>query len=76
LCDPPGTDRLEQTELIADRVWQARSQLELVIIEYVARFNTSRVHSALAASWHRRDPAARGGVGERAGVTFSGALRH
>jgi Integrase core domain len=49
---------LVKTELIADRVWQARSQLELVIIESIGWFNTSRVHSALAASWRRRDPGA------------------
>jgi transposase InsO family protein len=36
-----------KTELIADRVWRTRSQLELAIVEYVAWFNTSRLHSAL-----------------------------
>jgi putative transposase len=29
-----------KTELIRDRVWQTRSQLELAIVEYVAWFNT------------------------------------
>lgn len=30
-----------KTELIADRVWRDRSQLELAIVEWVAWFNTS-----------------------------------
>jgi putative transposase len=36
-----------KTELIRDRVWRTRSQLELAIVEYVAWFNTERLHSAL-----------------------------
>lgn len=64
-----------KNELIADRVWQTRSQLELVIIEHVAWFNTSRVRSALAASWHRRDLGARRGRGARRSH-LSAALRH
>jgi putative transposase len=36
-----------KTELIADRVWTSRSQLELAIVEYVAWFNNSRLHEAL-----------------------------
>jgi putative transposase len=36
-----------KTELISDRVWQTRSQLELAIVEYVAWFNDQRLHSAL-----------------------------
>jgi putative transposase len=36
-----------KTELIADRVWQSRSQLELAIVSYVAWFNTQRLHSTL-----------------------------
>jgi putative transposase len=36
-----------KTELIADRVWRTRSQLELAIVEYVAWFNISRLHEAL-----------------------------
>jgi putative transposase len=36
-----------KTELIADRVWQSRSQLELAIVSYVAWFNAQRLHSAL-----------------------------
>ena len=36
-----------KTELIRDRVWQTRSQLELAIVEYVAWFNTTRLHESL-----------------------------
>jgi putative transposase len=36
-----------KTELIADRVWQSRSQLELAIVEYISWFNNSRLHEAL-----------------------------
>ena len=36
-----------KTELIADRVWRTNTQLELAIVEYVAWFNTTRLHSAL-----------------------------
>jgi putative transposase len=36
-----------KTELIADRVWQTRPQLQLAIVESVGSFNTTRPHSAL-----------------------------
>ena len=36
-----------KTELIRDRVWRTNTQLELAIVEYVAWFNTTRLHSAL-----------------------------
>jgi putative transposase len=36
-----------KTELIADRVWTSRSQLELAVVEYVAWFNNDRLHEAL-----------------------------
>jgi putative transposase len=36
-----------KTELIADRVWRTRGQLELAIVEYVGWFNTSRLHESL-----------------------------
>jgi putative transposase len=36
-----------KTELIADRVWRTRSQLELAIVEWVAWFNTGRLHESL-----------------------------
>jgi putative transposase len=35
------------TELIGDRVWKTRSQLELVLVEYVAWFNDARLHGSL-----------------------------
>jgi len=36
-----------KTELIRDRVWRTRTQLELAIVEYVAWFNHQRLHEAL-----------------------------
>lgn len=36
-----------KTELIADRVWMSRSQLELAVVEYVAWFNNERLHEGL-----------------------------
>lgn len=36
-----------KTELITDRVWMSRSQLELAIVEYVSWFNNTRLHEAL-----------------------------
>jgi putative transposase len=36
-----------KTELIRDRVWRTRTQLELAILEYVAWFNTERLHTSL-----------------------------
>lgn len=36
-----------KTELIADRSWASRSQLELAVVEYVAWFNNERLHEAL-----------------------------
>lgn len=36
-----------KTELITDRVWRTRSQLELAIVEYASWFNTDRLHQAL-----------------------------
>src|ERR1700722_1083909 len=36
-----------KTELIADRVWATRSQLELAVVEYVSWFNHTRLHEAL-----------------------------
>lgn len=37
-----------KTELIADRVWRSRSQLELQTVQWVAWFNHQRLHEALA----------------------------
>ncbi len=36
-----------KTELIADRVWRSRAQLELATVEWVAWFNHERLHEAL-----------------------------
>lgn len=36
-----------KTELIKDRVWRTNSQLELAIVEYVAWFNTRRLHTSI-----------------------------
>jgi putative transposase len=36
-----------KTELVADRVWRSRSQLELGVVEYIAWFNNTRLHSSL-----------------------------
>ena len=35
-----------KTELIADRVWRTRAQLELAIVEWVAWLNTDRLHES------------------------------
>jgi putative transposase len=36
-----------KTELIADRVWRSRAQLELAVVEYIGWFNDARLHQAL-----------------------------
>jgi putative transposase len=36
-----------KTELITDRVWRSRSQLELAIVEYLGWFNNARLHESL-----------------------------
>jgi putative transposase len=36
-----------KTELIRDRIWKTRAQLELAILEYVAWFNNDRLHTSL-----------------------------
>src|SRR5439155_12427887 len=36
-----------KTELVADRVWRSRSQLELAVVEYVGWFNNARPHESL-----------------------------
>ena len=37
-----------KTELITDRTWTSRSQLELAIVSYVAWFNNTRLHESLS----------------------------
>jgi transposase InsO family protein len=36
-----------KTELIADRVWRTRAQLELAVVEYIGWFNHHRLHQSL-----------------------------
>ncbi len=36
-----------KTELIADRSWRSRTQLELAVLEYIAWFNNDRLHESL-----------------------------
>jgi len=36
-----------KTELVADRIWRTRSQLELSVVEYVSWFNHERLHESL-----------------------------
>jgi putative transposase len=36
-----------ETELIADRSWRSRAQLELAVVEYIAWFNNDRLHESL-----------------------------
>ena len=36
-----------KTELVRDRVWRTRSQLELAVVEYIAWFNHDRLHESL-----------------------------
>ena len=36
-----------KTELIADRVWRTRSQLELAVVEYIGWYNATRLHESL-----------------------------
>jgi Integrase core domain len=36
-----------KTELIKDRVWQSRSQVELAALEYINWFNNRRLHESL-----------------------------
>jgi len=36
-----------KTELISDRVWRTRAQLELAVVEYLGWFNHDRLHERL-----------------------------
>jgi putative transposase len=36
-----------KTELIRDRVWRTRDQLELSVVEYLGWFNNDRLHESL-----------------------------
>ena len=37
-----------KTELIKDRVWETRTQMELAVVEWVAWFNNDRLHESLS----------------------------
>ncbi len=37
-----------KTELIAERSWRSRTQLELAVVEYIAWFNNDRLHESLS----------------------------
>src|SRR6266511_2982636 len=36
-----------KTELITDRVWRSRTQLELAVVEYIGWYNGARLHASL-----------------------------
>ncbi len=36
-----------KTELITDRVWRSRTQLELSVVEYIGWYNGARLHESL-----------------------------
>jgi putative transposase len=36
-----------KTELIRDRVWRTRSQIELAVVEYIGWYNAARLHESL-----------------------------
>jgi putative transposase len=36
-----------KTELISDRVWRTRSQLELAVVEHIGWYNAARLHESL-----------------------------
>jgi transposase InsO family protein len=36
-----------KTELITDRVWRSRNQLELAVVEYIGWYNAARLHESL-----------------------------
>ena len=38
---------VDDEQLISDRVWRTRTQLELAIVEWVAWFNNDRLHESL-----------------------------
>jgi putative transposase len=49
-----------KTELIADRVWRTRTQLELATVEYLGWFNNARLHESLGdippVEYEQHDP--------------------
>jgi transposase InsO family protein len=45
--DPLRQQPCFETELITDRVWRTRAQLELAVVEYIGWFNDCRLHQTL-----------------------------
>jgi putative transposase len=45
--DNAMAESFAKTELITDRVWTSRTQLELAIVQWVAWFNNDRLHESL-----------------------------
>ena len=71
-----------KTELIADRVWRTRTELELATVVWVAWFNTVRLHSSLGdippsefEALHTLEPAGLSVVVSAIGSIAAGALK-
>ena len=63
-----------KTELITDRVWRTRSQLELAVVEYIGWYNAARLHESLGdippAEYEQQHAHPRGNYARRSdGVT-------
>jgi putative transposase len=60
-----------KTELIRDRVWRTRSQLELAVVEYIGWYNGARLHESLGdippLEYEQQHPAQRP-------ITLAGAM--
>jgi putative transposase len=65
-----------KTELIADRVWRTRSQLELAVVEYLGWFNHTRLHESLGdlppAEFEAQAPRAQAAPHAAEGQTIDG----
>ncbi len=66
-----------KTELVTDRVWQSRSQLELAVVEWISWFNSDRLHASLGdippvefEALHEGSPAAH--LGSPSGLATAG----
>jgi len=71
-----------KTELIADRVWRTRTELELATVVWVAWFNTVRLHGSLGdippsefEALHTLEPAGLSVVVSAIGSIAAGALK-
>jgi hypothetical protein len=64
-----------KTELIADRVWRSRAQLELATVAWVAWFNHDRLHSSLGdippVEYEQHDYAA---IAPKASISVDGSV--